>query len=152
MLKILVRYPTAREERQILDRMQKQASPPRVHAVMKPADIAAARLTVDEIAMDDRIKDYIVNLVVASRDPKSSKVPLDGLIAYGASPRATLALSRAARAHAFLDGRGYVVPQDVKDIAPMVLRHRLIPSFEAEAEDRTGDDLVKTLLASVAVP
>jgi MoxR-like ATPase len=152
MLKILVRYPTAREERQILDRMQKQASPPRVHAVMKPADIAAARLTVDEIAMDDRIKDYIVNLVVASRDPKSAKVPLDGLIAYGASPRATLALSRAARAHAFLDGRGYVVPQDVKDIAPMVLRHRLIPSFEAEAEDRTGDDLVKTLLASVAVP
>ena len=152
MLKILVRYPTAREERQILDRMQKQASPPRVHAVMKPADIAAARLTVDEIAMDDRIKDYIVNLVVASRDPKSAKVPLDGLIAYGASPRATLALSRAARAHAVLDGRGYVVPQDVKDIAPMVLRHRLIPSFEAEAEDRTGDDLVKTLLASVAVP
>jgi MoxR-like ATPase len=152
MLKILVRYPTAREERQILDRMQRQASPPRVHAVMKPTDIAAARQTVDEIAMDDRIKDYIVNLVVASRDPKAAKVPLEGLIAFGASPRATLALSRAARAHAFLDGRGYVVPQDVKDIAPMVLRHRLIPSFEAEAEDRTGDDLVKTLLASVAVP
>lgn len=152
MLKILVRYPTAREERQILDRMQKQASPPRVRAVMKPSDIAAARLTVDDIAMDDRIKDYIVNLVVASRDPKGAKVPLEGLVAYGASPRATLALSRAARAHAFLDGRGYVVPQDVKDIAPMVLRHRLIPSFEAEAEDRTGDDLVKTLLGSVAVP
>ncbi|MCE2884138.1 MAG: AAA family ATPase [Planctomycetaceae bacterium] len=152
MLKILVRYPTAREERQILDRMQRQASPPRVQAVMKPADIAAARLTVDEIAMDDRIKDYIVNLVVASRDPKGAKVPLEGLVAFGASPRATLALSRAARAHAFLDGRGYVVPQDVKDIAPLVLRHRLIPSFEAEAEERTGDDLVKTLLGSVAVP
>jgi MoxR-like ATPase len=152
MLKILVRYPTAREERQILDRMQRQASPPRVHAVMKPSDIAAARLTVDEIAMDDRIKDYIVNLVVASRDPKGAKVPLEGLVAFGASPRATLALSRAARAHAFLDGRGYVVPQDVKDIAPLVLRHRLIPSFEAEAEERTGDDLVKTLLGSVAVP
>jgi len=152
MLKILVRYPTAREERQILDRMQRQASPPRVQATMKPADIAAARLTVDEIAMDDRIKDYIVNLVVASRDPKDAKVPLEGLVAFGASPRATLALSRAARAHAFLDGRGYVVPQDVKDIAPLVLRHRLIPSFEAEAEERTGDDLVKTLLGSVAVP
>ena len=152
MLKILVRYPTAREERQILDRMQRQASPPRVQATMKPADIAAARLTVDEIAMDDRIKDYIVNLVVASRDPKGAKVPLEGLVAFGASPRATLALSRAARAHAFLDGRGYVVPQDVKDIAPLVLRHRLIPSFEAEAEERTGDDLVKTLLGSVAVP
>jgi MoxR-like ATPase len=152
MLKILVRYPTAREERQILDRMQRQSSPPRVQPVMKPSDIAAARLAVDEIAMDDRIKDYIVNLVVASRDPKGAKVPLEGLVAFGASPRATLALSRAARAHAFLDGRGYVVPQDVKDIAPMVLRHRLVPSFEAEAEDRTGDDLVKTLLASVAVP
>ena len=119
---------------------------------MHPEDIAAARAVVDDIAMDDRLKDYIVNLVVASRDPKAANVPLEGLIAFGASPRATLALSRAARAHAFLDGRGYVVPQDVKDIAPLVLRHRLVPSFEAEAEDKTGDDLVRILLAHVAVP
>lgn len=152
MLKLLVRYPTMREERQILDRMSRESTPTKIAPVMKPEDIAAARAVVDEIAMDDRLKDYIVNLVVASRDPKSAKVPLEGLIAFGASPRATLALSRAARAHAFLDGRGYVVPQDVKDVAPMVLRHRLVPSFEAEAEEKTGDDLVRTLLQHVPVP
>ena len=152
MLKLLVRYPTMREERQILDRMSRESTPTKITPVMKPEDIAAARAVVDEIAMDDRLKDYIVNLVVASRDPKSAKVPLEGLIAFGASPRATLALSRAARAHAFLDGRGYVVPQDVKDVAPMVLRHRLVPSFEAEAEEKTGDDLVRTLLQHVPVP
>ena len=127
-----------------------QAQP--VSRAGRPEDIAAARAVVDEVAMDDRIKDYIVNIVVASRDPKAAKVPLDGLVAFGASPRATLALSRAARAHAFLDGRGYVVPQDVKDIAPMVLRHRVVPSFEAEAEEKTGDDLVRILLEHVAVP
>jgi len=152
MLKILVRYPTQREERQILDRMSRASASTKVAPVMKPEDIAAARAVVDEIAMDDRLKDYIVNLVVASRDPKSAKVPLDGLVAFGASPRATLALSRAARAHAFLDGRGYVVPQDVKDIAQLVLRHRIVPSFEAEAEEKTGDDLVRILLEHVPVP
>ena len=152
MLKILVRYPTQKEERQILDRMSRASASTKVAPVMKPEDIAAARAVVDEIAMDDRLKDYIVNIVVASRDPKGAKVPLDGLVAFGASPRATLALSRAARAHAFLDGRGYVVPQDVKDIAALVLRHRVVPSFEAEAEDKTGDDLVRILLEHVAVP
>ncbi len=152
MLKLLVRYPTPREERQILDRMSRASAPTTVAPVMNPQDIAAARKVVDEVVIDDRLKDYIVNLVVASRDPKSFKVPLEGLIAFGASPRATLALSRSARAHAFLDGRGYVVPQDVKDVAPLVLRHRLTPSFEAEAEDKTGDDLVKILLAHVPVP
>ncbi|MEY2716017.1 MAG: hypothetical protein RIT24_2360 [Planctomycetota bacterium] len=152
MLKILVRYPTQKEERQILDRMSRASASTKVAPVMKPEDIAAARAVVDEIAMDDRLKDYIVNIVVASRDPKGAKVPLDGLVAFGASPRATLALSRAARAHAFLDGRGYVVPQDVKDIAALVLRHRVVPSFEAEAEDKTGDDLVRILLEHVPVP
>jgi MoxR-like ATPase len=152
MLKILVRYPTQKEERQILDRMSRASASTKVAPVMKPEDIAAARAVVDEIAMDDRLKDYIVSIVVASRDPKGAKVPLDGLVAFGASPRATLALSRAARAHAFLDGRGYVVPQDVKDIAALVLRHRVVPSFEAEAEDKTGDDLVRILLEHVPVP
>ncbi|MEY4117488.1 MAG: hypothetical protein RLZZ116_816 [Planctomycetota bacterium] len=152
MLKILVRYPTQKEERQILDRMSRATASTKVAPVMKPEDIAAARAVVDEIAMDDRLKDYIVSIVVASRDPKGAKVPLDGLVAFGASPRATLALSRAARAHAFLDGRGYVVPQDVKDIAALVLRHRVVPSFEAEAEDKTGDDLVRILLEHVPVP
>ncbi|MEY3027684.1 MAG: hypothetical protein RL136_1803 [Planctomycetota bacterium] len=152
MLKLVVRYPTQREERQILDRMTRANAPTTVAPVMRPEEIAAARAVIDEIAMDDRLKDYIVSLVVASRDPVSAKVPLEGMVAYGASPRATLALSRVARAQAFLDGRGYVVPQDVKDIAPMVLRHRLVPSFEAEAEEKTGDDLVRLLLEHVPVP
>ena len=152
MLKIIVRYPTKGQERLILDRMSRSSAPMKIAPVMKPEQIAAARAVVDAVAMDDRLKDYIVSLVVASRDPKAAKVPLDGLVAFGASPRATLALSRAARAHAFLDGRGYVVPQDVKDIAPMVLRHRIVPSFEAEAEEKTGDDLVRILLEHVAVP
>ena len=152
MLKIVVRYPTHREERQILERMSRQNASTTVAPVMKPEEIAAARAVVDEIVVDDRIKDYMVNLVVASRDPKSAKVPLEGLLAFGASPRATLALSRVARAHAFLDGRGFVVPQDVKDVAPLVLRHRLVPSFEAEAEEKSGDDLVRILLDHVPVP
>ncbi len=152
MLKLMARYPTMREERQILDRMSRANAPMTIAPVMHPEDIAAARAVVDDIVMDDRLKDYIVNLVIASRDPKAAKVPLDGLIAFGASPRATLALSRASRAHAFLDGRGYVVPQDVKDVAGLVLRHRLVPSFEAEAENKTGDDLVAILLSHVAVP
>jgi MoxR-like ATPase len=147
-----VRYPTQREERQILDRMSRSTATHAVSPVMKPEEIAAARGVVDEIVMDDRLKDYIVSLVVASRDPKSARVPLDGLVAFGASPRATIALARAARANAFLDGRGFVTPQDVKDVAPLVLRHRLVPSFEAQAEDKTGDDLVRILLAHVAVP
>jgi MoxR-like ATPase len=152
MLKIVVKYPSPREERQILERMSRASAATKVSPVMQPEEIAAARAVVDEIAVDERLKDYMVNLVVATRDPKSSGVPLEGMLAFGASPRATLALSRAARAQAFLDGRGYVVPQDVKDVAPLVLRHRLVPSFEAEAENRTGDDLVRILLDGVAVP
>jgi MoxR-like ATPase len=115
-------------------------------------DIRAAREIVDAIHVDDSIKDYIVSLVCASRDPGAFKVPVKDLVQYGASPRATLALAQASRAKAFLDGRGFVVPQDVKDVAPAVLRHRLGLSYEAEALEKTSDDVVRALLEHVPVP
>jgi MoxR-like ATPase len=152
MLKLIVRYPTPREERQILDRMVKTTSAPSVQPVMQPEAILEARKIVDEIFVDERLRDYAVALVAATRDPVAYRTPLAGLIQYGASPRATINLVRAAKAKAFLDGRGYVVPQDIKDVAPDVLRHRITLSYEAEAEEKTADAIVKTLLDHVPVP
>jgi MoxR-like ATPase len=123
-----------------------------VRQVLKPADIVAARGVVDRIFIDERIKDYIVNLVVATRDPGTVKAPVKDLVQYGASPRATIALTIASRAKAFLDGRGYVTPQDVKDVALDVLRHRIGVTYEAEALEKTGEDVVRTLLEHVPVP
>ena len=151
-MKLVVTYPTQKEERLILDRMANTQNKLTVDAVLNPSDIAAARAIVDEIFMDDRMKDYIVDLVISTRNPKPHKVPIEGLVQYGCSPRATIALTLAAKAKAFLDGRGYVVPQDVKDVAPNVLRHRLGLSYEAEAEEKTADDIVRALLDHVPVP
>ncbi len=152
MLKLLVKYPSPKEERQILDRMARTTTATQIRPVLKPEDIANARSIVDNIFIDERIKDYIVNLVVATRDPGSVKIPVKDLIQYGASPRATIALTIASRAKAFLDGRGYVTPQDVKDVALDVLRHRIGLSYEAEALEKTSDDIVKMLLEHVPVP
>jgi len=152
MLKLVVGYPTAAQERQILDRMARTAPSPRIEPVMEPTAIITARAVVDRIFIDDRIRNYIVSLVVATRDPKAAKVPLGNLLEHGGSPRATISLAVAAKAKAFLDGRGYVVPQDVKDVAPDVLRHRLILSYEAEAEEKTADDVIRILLDHVPVP
>jgi MoxR-like ATPase len=152
LLKIVITYPTRTEERQILDRMSRTTGKISVKPVMQPEEIRAARAVVDEIFVDDSIKDYIVSLVVASRDPAAYKVPVKDLLQYGASPRATLALAQAARAKAFLDGRGFVVPQDVKDVAHAVLRHRLGLSYEAEALEKSSDDVVRALLEHVPVP
>ena len=151
-MKLVVTYPTPKEERLILDRMANTQQNMTVDPVMNPQDIRAARLLVDQIFMDDRMKDYIVDLVVSTRDPSKHKVPIEGLVQYGCSPRATIALTLAAKAKAFLDGRGYTVPQDVKDVAPSVLRHRLGLSYEAEAEEKTADDIVRALLDHVPVP
>jgi MoxR-like ATPase len=152
LLKIVITYPTRTEERQILDRMSRTTGKIAVKPVMQPEEIRAARAVVDEIFVDESIKDYIVALVVASRDPAAYKVPVKDLLQYGASPRATLALAQAARAKAFLDGRGFVVPQDVKDVAHAVLRHRLGLSYEAEALEKSSDDVVRALLEHVPVP
>ncbi|NCD23636.1 MAG: AAA family ATPase, partial [Spartobacteria bacterium] len=146
MLKLVVKYPSLEEERRILDANARTEVVRHVRAVVEPDSIRRARAVVDEIYVDDKIKDYVLSIVFATRDPAAYK--LDALkdnIRYGASPRATLYLTLAARAHAFLQGRGYVTPQDVKSIAPDVLRHRVIPSFEAEAEDMTSEKIVATL-------
>ncbi|MBL9121453.1 MAG: MoxR family ATPase [Phycisphaerae bacterium] len=152
MLKVIVSYPTPREERQILDRMVRTTSSPTIQPSMHPEAILEARRIVDEIFVDERLRDYAVALVAATRDPVAYRTPLAGLIQYGASPRATINLVRAAKAKAFLAGRGYVVPQDIKDIAHDVLRHRITLSYEAEAEEKTPDAIVRTLLEHVPVP
>jgi MoxR-like ATPase len=152
MLKLIVDYPTPEEERQILDLMAQSSGNPTVKAVTSPDAIREARKTIDKIHIDDRVKDYIVELVISTREPSRHGVPIEGLIDFGGSPRATIALTMASRANAFLAGRGYVLPQDVKDVAHTVLRHRVILSYEAEAEELTSDDLIDRLLDHVPVP
>ena len=152
MLKLLVDYPSRDEERVILDRIATHRGVAQIEPVMDPEQIFAARKVVDEIYMDDKIKDYIVALVHATRRPAEFELGIADWIEYGASPRATIYLALGARAMAFLAGRGYVTPQDVKDIAPDVLRHRIIVSYEAEAEEKTSEDAVRYILDHVEVP
>ncbi|MEC8735089.1 MAG: MoxR family ATPase, partial [Planctomycetota bacterium] len=149
MLKLKVDYPTPEEERLILERMARTGGTPTARAVTTPESIMQARETVDRIHVDDRIKEYVVELVVSTREPSRHGVPIEGLVDFGASPRATIALTLAARANAFLAGRGYVLPQDVKDVAHTVLRHRVILSYEAEAEELNSDDVIDRLLDHV---
>jgi MoxR-like ATPase len=123
-----------------------------VQPVIDPADLLRARGRIDEIYTDDKIKDYILSIVFATRDPEKYGLKIKDYLRYGASPRATLALTVGARAHAFLQGRGYVTPQDVKSIAPDILRHRIIVSYEAEADELTSDDLIRRILSEIPVP
>lgn len=152
MLKVVVGYPNREQEHLILQRMSKTNQKFNVHNVMHPTDILGARNLVDEIYVDSKVQDYIVDLIMATREPVQYGIPVDGLIQYGVSPRATISLTLAAKANAFLHGRGYVIPQDVKELAPDVLRHRLIITYEAEAEDKTSDDVVKSIVDHVCVP
>jgi MoxR-like ATPase len=152
MLKLRVGYPTREEERQILERMALTQVDGVVKAVVTPDEILAARALVDQIYVDDKIKDYIVSLVFATREPAAAGLDFAQLVQYGASPRATLALTLAAKANAFLNGRGYVTPQDVKTVGPDVLRHRIIVSYEAEAEEVDSDEIVRRVFDGVPVP
>ena len=152
MLKLSITYPTKDEERQILDRMASTRQRNGVNAVIHTDDIMRLRSLVDEIYLDDKIKSYIIDLVFATREPAAYKLDLQRLIQYGASPRATLHLTVAAKAHALLQGRGYVTPQDVKSIGPDILRHRIIVTYEAEAEDVDADAVVKSVFDGVPVP
>ena len=152
MLKLRVGYPTKEEERKILDLMATSAPDLNVQKVTEPAEIIRSREIVNSIYIDNRVKDYIVDVVFATREPASYKLKLDGLIRYGASPRATIALTLAARARAFMAGRGYVTPQDVKSVGLDVLRHRIIVSYEAEAEEKTSEQIVETIFAGLPVP
>src|ERR1700724_1112871 len=152
MLKLNVGYPEKSEERTILDLMATSAPNLSVQGVVDPRQIIAARDAVNQIYIDDRVKDYIVDVVWATREPATYNLALEGLIRYGASPRATIYLALGARAHAFLNGRGYVTPQDVKSIGPDVLRHRIIVSYEAEAEAVTSETIVERIFAGLPVP
>jgi len=151
MLKLKIEYPDIKEERQILDLMA-QDEAIEVAKVVCPADILRVRQVVKEVYMDDRIKDYIVHLVFASRRPQDYKVDLKGLIQFGASPRATIFLAQAARAHAFIKGRGYVTPEDVKAVGMDVLRHRIILTYEAEAEEVSTESIIRRIFDAVQVP
>ncbi len=152
MLKIMVGYPSREEEKEILWRMA-AGQEIRIAPVAGPNDVMQLRRTIAELYMDQKIVDYIVDLVRATREPQGVGMPdLRPLIAYGASPRASIYLARAARAHAFLRGRAYVVPEDVKAMAGDVLRHRVLLTFEAEAEDVTADGIIAKLLDAVDVP
>jgi MoxR-like ATPase len=152
MLKLRIGYPSKAEERRILDLMATSAPKLDVLRILEPADVIKARELVNEIYVDDRVKDYIVDVVFATREPATYKLPLEGMVRYGASPRATIALTLAARAKAFISGRGYVTPQDVKSIGPDVLRHRIIVSYEAEAEEVTSEQVIERIFANLPVP
>jgi MoxR-like ATPase len=152
MLKLTVTYPSRAEERLILDLMAKTGPPPQVKPVVSAKEIFEARHVLNEIYIDDKVKDYIVDVVCATRDPKDYKINLDGLIQMGASPRATIALTLAAKAFAFLRGRGYVTPQDVKSIGMDVLRHRVTVTYEAEAEDKTSETIINKIFSELPVP
>ncbi len=152
MFKLNIGYPQKSEERNILDLMATSAPDLRVDPVVDPKQIIAARDVVNSIYIDDRVKDYIVDVVWATREPAAYNLRLEGLIRYGASPRATIYLALGARAHAFLNGRGYVTPQDVKSIGADVLRHRIIVSYEAEAEAVTSETIIERIFAGLPVP
>jgi MoxR-like ATPase len=152
MLKVRVGYPTRDEEKEVLLRMAGGHEIP-VERLLTPATIHAARQVIADLYMDQKVVDYIVDLVRATRDPSSVGLSdLKPLIAFGGSPRASISLAQAARAHAFLRGRNYVVPEDVRALAPDVLRHRVVLTFEAEAESVTTDDVVARVLEAVRVP
>jgi MoxR-like ATPase len=152
MLKLKIGYPSREEERTILDLMARTSGTPVTTPVIDGKQILSARQVINDIYVDDKVKDYIVDLVCATREPANYKINLQGMIQLGASPRATIALALAAKAHAFLRGRGYVTPQDVKSIGMDVLRHRVAITYEAEAEEKTSETIIQKIFDELPVP
>lgn len=151
MLKLIVNYPSKQEEKEIMSRIG-FGDPESISAVISPSELDELERLVKSIYMDERLKDYVIDIVMATRTPEEYGIPLTDHIQFGASPRASINLSLAARAHAFLQGRAFVTPQDIKSMARSVLRHRIILSYEAEAEGMTSDDIVSRILDGVEVP
>ncbi len=151
MLKVMVDYPSRAEERLIIDRMTGGALP-EIQPIISPTELLKAREAVRDVYVDDKIKEYVLDLIGATRQPEGELENLRPLIEFGASPRAGIFMILAARAHAFLLGRGFVTPDDIKQIAPDVLRHRIIPTYEAEAEEVTTGLIVRRILEAVEVP
>ena len=152
MLKLKIGYPSREEERQILDLMARTSNLPQAHAVIDAKEILQARQVINDIYIDEKVKDYIVDLVCATRSPETYKIQVKDFIQLGASPRATIALTLCSKAYAFLRGRGYVTPQDVKSIGMDVLRHRVTITYEAEAEDKTSETVVQKIFNELPVP
>ncbi len=152
MFKIRVSYPNKAEEHEILKKMARTNPAVDVAPILTPADVKRLRALSDEIYMDEKIEEYIVSLVEASRNPDSYELNIGQYIRYGASPRASIFLAMASKANALIEGRGYVTPQDVKTIAMNVLRHRVILTYEAEAEEKTSEDIIEMILQTVDVP
>ena len=163
MLHVKVDYPSREQEREVMDRMATSglkhaaAGDPdpalKVNRVVTPSELLDARRVISQVYVDEKIKDYIIDVVLATRDPKRARLSdLADMIAHGASPRASIALNMAARAHAFMRHRGFVTPEDVKAVGPDVLRHRIIVSYEAEAEEITSDQIVRRIFEAVEVP
>ncbi len=153
MLKINVGYPTETEEMEIMRRMARTGKKPELDTVIHPEKILDARKVINDIYVDEKVEKYIVDLVFATRKPENYNLDeLTELINFGGSPRATINLNLAARAHAFMEHRAYVTPEDVREISMDVLRHRIIPTFEAEAEEITSEDIIEKILSTVQVP
>src|ERR1043165_2201768 len=152
MLKLKIGYPSRAEERQILDLMARTDSLPTTSAVVEPQQVLNARQVINDIYIDDKVKDYIVDLVCATREPEVHNIQVKEFIQLGASPRATISLTLAAKAYAFLRGRGYVTPQDVKSIGMDVLRHRVAITYEAEAEEKTSETIIQKIFDELPVP
>jgi MoxR-like ATPase len=152
MLKLRVTYPNKSEEKEIMQRIAHHRTPVEISPVTTPSEILESREVVDQIYLDDKLQDYIVDIVFATREPKAHGIDIEEMIAYGASPRASIYLNQAAKAYAFLQGRGYVTPQDIKSIGLDVLRHRVLLTYEAEAEELTSDDIIMKIFDNVEVP
>jgi len=151
MLKLRVTYPTKNEEKEIVQRIANR-NPIEINPVTTPSEIVESREVVDQIYIDDKLQNYIVDIAFATREPKVYGIDVEAMIAYGASPRASIYLNQAAKAYAFLQGRGYVTPQDIKSIGLDVLRHRVLLTYEAEAEELTSDDIIMKIFDNVEVP
>jgi MoxR-like ATPase len=153
MMKINIDYPSEKEELEIMRRMAKTGKPEQLQPVITPEKVLEARRVINEIYMDEKVEQYIIDLVFATRNPEKHKLEkLTDLINFGASPRASINLNLASRAQAFMEHRPYVTPEDVRTIAMDVLRHRIIPTFEAEAENITSEDLIEEIMGTVQVP
>jgi MoxR-like ATPase len=152
MLKVKIGYPARDEERQILDLMARTSGQPAANPVVEAQTILRAREVINDIYLDDKVKEYIVDVVCCTRDPERYKIPVKEFVQLGASPRATIALALCAKAHAFLRGRGYVTPQDVKSIGMDVLRHRVAITYEAEAEEKTSEMIIQRIFDELPVP
>ncbi|MED6314361.1 MAG: MoxR family ATPase, partial [Verrucomicrobiota bacterium] len=152
MLKVKITHPDRDEERQILELMGRTNTAPETQQVIAVDDILKAREVINNIYIDDKVKDYIVDMVCCTRNPEPYGIDVAGFIQLGASPRATIALTLSAKAHAFLRGRGFVTPQDVKSVAQDVLRHRVSVTFEAEAEEKSSETIIQKILDKLPVP